>query len=317
MAESLSVPTNTNLVRIRTMGRDFDIEYRWAPATTAIADAAAAGIGQAAPGPVVVFLHEGLGSVSMWRDFPDRVCAALGLRGLVYSRAGYGRSTPREPGERWQPDYMHRQAREALPALLEALGVKAPYFLFGHSDGASIALIHAAAFPDRMAGLVVLAPHLFVEDISVRSIEDARRDYLETDRFRKLARHHGDVDSAFWGWNDIWLAPAFRDWNIEALLPSICCPVLAVQGRDDEFGTLAQIDGIAAALPGTRRLVLDECHHSPHRDQPEAVIAATREFFTELAACGNAQALPAATAETRRSAAAAPITTTETQETKP
>ena len=295
------MPTNSSLVRVGTMGRDLDIEYRWtAPA-------------EAASGPVVVFLHEGLGSVSMWRDFPDRICAALGLRGLVYSRAGYGRSSPRAPGERWQPDYMHRQAREALPAVLAALDVTAPYLLFGHSDGASIALIHAAAFPDRVAALVVLAPHIFVEEISVRSIEAARRDYLETDRFRKLARHHADVDSAFWGWIDIWLDPTFRDWNIEPLLGAIRCPVLAVQGRDDEFGTLAQIDGIAAALPGTRRLVLDECHHSPHRDQPEAVIAAMREFVAE---CGNAQAVPAVAAETREPAAAALTTTTEAQETK-
>lgn len=256
---------------IAVAGREFDIECRW--------------VGPAcAAGPVVVFLHEGLGSVSMWREFPARLCEALGVRGLVWSRPGFGRSTARPGAERWGPDFMHRQAREILPALLDALDVRAPYLLFGHSDGGSIALIHAASFADRVAGLIVLAPHILVEDISVRSIEQAREAWQETDLRDRLARHHADAESVFLRWNDIWLAPEFRHWNIEALLPSIRCPVLAIQGCDDEYGTMAQIDGIAAVLPGTRLLKLERCGHSPHRDQPEAVIEASRAFATEIIA---------------------------------
>ena len=265
------------VARIASVGGELDIEYLW------VGPAVARG-GPRAAAPVIVFLHEGLGSVSMWRDFPARLCEAVGRPGLVYSRPGYGRSTPRKADERWGVDFMHRQARELLPALLGILGVSAPYLLFGHSDGGSIALIHAASFPERVAGVVALAPHLFVEELSVRSIEQARNSYLDTDLRERLGRHHADVDSAFWGWNDIWLDPAFSAWNIEALLPSIHCPVLAIQGRDDEYGTMAQIHGIRKALPDTVLLELDRCGHSPHRDQPEAVIAATGRFITGIIA---------------------------------
>jgi pimeloyl-ACP methyl ester carboxylesterase len=232
--------------------------------------------------PWLVFLHEGLGSLSAWRDFPDRLCAASGLRGLVYSRAGYGRSTPRLHAKRWAPDFMHVQGRQVLPGLLAALGIDtqaSPPWLFGHSDGGSIALIYAANFPDRVAGVIAAAPHLFVEDLSVRSIERARDIYRSTDLRERLARHHADVDSAFWGWNDIWLDPAFRDWNIEALVRSIRCPLLAVQGYDDEYGTMAQIDHIALGAPHAQLLKLAGCGHSPHRDQPEALIEAAVAFF--------------------------------------
>jgi pimeloyl-ACP methyl ester carboxylesterase len=232
-----------------------------------------------ATGPLVVFLHEGLGSLSMWRDFPERLCAAAGCRGLVYSRPAYGRSTPRPAGERWGPDFMHRQAHELLPALLDALGVQPPYALFGHSDGGSIALLHAARFPARVACAVVLAPHIVVEDISVRSIEATRGAYLNTDLRARLARHHADVDSTFWGWNDIWLDSRFRGWSIEAEIGTIACPLLAVQGLDDEYGTLAQIRGIRQRLPQTQLLELADCAHSPHRDQPETLITAAAAFI--------------------------------------
>src|SRR5262245_11296003 len=236
----------------------------------------------AADAPLVVFLHEGLGSLSAWRDFPDRLCAAGSLRGLVYSRAGYGKSTPRPHAVRWKPDFMHIQAREVLPALLAALGIdpaKSPPWLFGHSDGGSISLIYAASFPDRVAGVIAAAPHIFVEDLSVRSIERARDVYRTTDLRERLARHHADVDSAFWGWNDIWLDPAFRDWNIEALLRSIRCPLLAVQGYDDEYGTMAQIEHIPLGAPQAQLLKLAACGHSPHRDQPDALISAAVDFI--------------------------------------
>ena len=238
------------------------IEYEWVGAEGA---------------PVMVFLHEGLGSVAMWRDFPARLCEAAGLRGLVYSRPGYGRSTPRPAEERWQPDFMHRQAREVLPALLRVLGVGKPW-LFGHSDGGSIALLHAAAFPEALRGAVVLAPHILVEDVSVASIAKARDAYLQTDLKDKLARYHADVDSAFWGWNDVWLSPAFRGWAIEEEIRAIRCPLLAIQGLDDEYGTLEQIRGIARRVPQARLLELPDCGHSPHRDQPDAVIEAVRLF---------------------------------------
>jgi pimeloyl-ACP methyl ester carboxylesterase len=237
-------------------------------------------------GPLWIFLHEGLGSVSMWRDFPARLCSALGVEGLLYSRPGYGRSTPRPPAERWQPDFMHRQAHAVLPALLRALGIDAarrPLWLFGHSDGGSIVLLHAASHPRSLAGVVVLAPHIFVEDVSITSIQAARLAYERTDLRQRLARHHDDPDSAFFGWNDIWLDPAFRGWSIAAEIDTIGCPLLAVQGLEDEYGTLAQIHGIAARVPHTRLLALPGCGHSPHRDQPDALIAAVQSFVAAAA----------------------------------
>ena len=233
--------------------------------------------------PLMVFLHEGLGSVSMWRDFPALLCDTLACRGLVYSRPGYGRSTPRPPGLAWGPDFMHHQAHTVLPALLRALGIDTaadPPWLFGHSDGGSIALLHAARFPQAVAGTVVLAPHIRVEDVSVASIAAARQAYADTDLRPRLARHHDDPDSAFFGWNDVWLSPAFRAWSIESEIGSITAPLLAVQGLDDEYGTLEQIRGIARRVPHTRLLELPGCGHSPHRDQPQAVIDATRRLLT-------------------------------------
>jgi pimeloyl-ACP methyl ester carboxylesterase len=234
--------------------------------------------------PLMVFLHEGLGSVSMWRDFPARLCEALDLRGLVYSRPGYGRSTPRAATEAWGLDFMHRQAHEVLPALLRALGIDAQAdrpWLFGHSDGGSIALLHAARFPAAVAGAVVLAPHILVEDVSVASIARAREAYRTTDLRERLRKHHDDPDSAFYGWNDAWLEPAFRAWSIEAELTTIRCPLLAVQGLDDEYGTLEQIRGIARRVPQTKLLELPACGHSPHKDQPEAVIEATHALMAD------------------------------------
>lgn len=256
------------LTAIRVGERDYRIETQLLFAERASA-------------PLLVFLHEGLGSVSMWRDFPRRLCEAGGLRGLVYSRPGYGRSTARPAHEKWPVTFMHHQAQDVLPAVLDALGIDTtsePAWLFGHSDGGSIALLHAAHFPQRVRGVIALAPHLFVEDLSVDSIAKAREAYRHTDLRDKLARHHQDVDSAFWGWNDIWLDPAFRQWNIERDIAGIRCPVLAVQGLDDEYGTLAQIEHVALSVPQTELLKLPRCGHSPHRDQPEALIRASLRF---------------------------------------
>lgn len=258
----------SEIVRIEASGRALDIEYTYVGSDDPLV-------------PFIVFLHEGLGSVAMWRDFPQTLCAAIGARGLVYSRPGYGRSTQRAVDEHWGVDFMHVQAREALPALLQTLKLDALPWLFGHSDGGSIALIHATLFPKKVAGVIALAPHLFVEDISVTSIATTRETYLTTQLKSKLARFHDNVDSAFWGWNNVWLDQAFRAWNIEALLPQITCPVLAIQGIDDEYGTMAQIDRIAKVLPDAQLLKLEHCGHSPHREQPEAVIDAVRKFIAE------------------------------------
>ena len=252
-------------VRLAWDGRTIELETAW--------------VGERdSPMPPVVFLHEGLGSVSAWREFPDRFCRANGLRGLVWSRYGYGRSTPKPPTERWAPDFMHRQAHEVLPALLGRLHIERPW-LFGHSDGGSIALLHAARH--AVAGLVAVAPHVFVEDVSVTSIEGARVAYETTDLRARLARHHADPDSAFRGWNDIWLDPAFREWNIEAEIASIRCPVLAVQGEDDEYGTLEQIRAIARRVPQTELLVIPHCGHSPHRDQADVLTREAGRFIRD------------------------------------
>ena len=264
----------------------------------------------ARPGaPLLVFLHEGLGSVAMWREFPQRLCDAAGLPGLVYSRPGYGRSTPRAPGESWGPDFMHRQAHEVLPALLDALGVDRsanPLWLLGHSDGGSIALLHAARFPDRVGGLIVMAPHVFVEPKAIESIQQARHHYLHTDLKQRLARYHDDADSAFWGWNDIWLHPPFAQLQIEAELSTITCPLLAVQGVDDEYGTLEQIHAIQRCLPHTELLELAQCGHSPHRDQPERLIDVSTRFIAQHARLTNSPHTTSSPSHPRLARAAAP-----------
>jgi len=179
----------------------------------------------ASQAPTIVMLHEGLGSIALWRDFPARLAAASGSTVVLYSRRGYGRSAPLA-GARLV-DYMHEEALQTLPALLDALEIERPV-LFGHSDGASIALIYAGASGRAVSGVVAMAPHVFVEDLSIAGIAAAREAYLRTDLRERLARYHMDVDGAFWGWNDIWLNPAFRAWNIEHLLPNIHCPILAI-----------------------------------------------------------------------------------------
>ena len=236
--------------------------------------------------PLIVFLHEGLGSVSMWKDFPQLLCEAANCRGLVYSRPGYGKSTPRAADDAWQPDFMHCQAFEVLPALLEALDIDTekhkPWF-FGHSDGGSIALLFAARYPNNTTGAIVIAPHILVEDVSISSIAQTRVAYQTTELPNlksRLARHHDDPDSAFWGWNNIWLSPDFRHWNLTQAIKTITCPLLAVQGLDDEYGTLEQIHGIKRVLPATQLLELADCGHSPHRDQPDALIGACIAFIS-------------------------------------
>ncbi|MDP4073569.1 alpha/beta fold hydrolase [Acidovorax sp. A1169] len=258
----------SQLATITWRGRTVQIEHQWiAP--------------ERSDAPLIVFLHEGLGSVAMWKDFPERLCNAAGVRGLVFSRPAYGRSTPREADETWDVDFMHRQAHEVLPAFFGALGLTEAPWLLGHSDGGSIALLYAARFPEAVRGLVLMAPHIFVEDVTIANIEIARDAYRSTDLPARLGRYHDDADSAFWGWNRIWLHPPFQQWNIEAEIGAIRAPVLAIQGVDDEYGTLAQIRGIARRVPGTELLELPACGHSPHRDRPDAVIAAATDFIAQ------------------------------------
>jgi pimeloyl-ACP methyl ester carboxylesterase len=227
--------------------------------------------------PALVFLHEGLGSVALWREFPARVAAATGRRAIVYSRLGHGDSDP-APLPR-TPRFMHDEALGTLPALLDRLELERPV-LIGHSDGASIALIHAGRAGRPLSGLVAIAPHVFVEDVSVTSIVEARRAFDETDLRERMARYHRDAEATFRGWNDIWLEPRFRGWNIEDVLPGIACPVLVVQGAGDQYGTLAQVDAIERGVPGpVARVVLADARHAPHLEAPEETLRAVIDFI--------------------------------------
>jgi len=240
------------------------IEYRWA--------------GSAGADREIVMLHEGLGSTSLWRDFPDRLADAARAHVLVYSRRGYGSSTALDSPRKVH--YLHDEARIHLPALLSHFRIETP-ILFGHSDGASIALIYAAQQKSTARAVIALAPHVKFEDLTLRSIERLGS-VFKSSKFRlRLARHHADVDGAFWGWNRIWLDPEFRTWNIESLLPEIRCPVLAIQGAEDEYGTLEQVNSIARGVANAEVISLPACRHSPHRDQPEQVLTATGDFLDE------------------------------------
>ena len=253
----------------------------------------------------LVFLHEGLGSVAMWRDWPARLCAATGRAGLVYSRRGYGQSDPVPDVRgasrvvdghrlgRLLPDYMHEEAFVVLPALLQALGLQNPV-LVGHSDGASIALLHASRF--GVAACVAMAPHVVVEDISIQSIAQARVAFETGDLRERLKRYHADVDCAFWQWNDVWLSAAFRSFDIRAQCRRISAPILAIQGLDDPYGTLRQIEAILPASSGlgdengifpsyhmdSSLYKLEHCGHSPHRDQTERTTRRIVEFLQSV-----------------------------------
>jgi pimeloyl-ACP methyl ester carboxylesterase len=229
--------------------------------------------------PELVFLHEGLGSVSHWKDFPARVATATGCPVTVYSRYGNGNSDLL--AEPRPVTYMHDEALHSLPVLLRQLRIENP-ILIGHSDGGSIALIYSAAY-NHVRGLVLLAPHVFVEDLSVASIAEAKTKFETTNLPEKLARHHRDAARTFWGWNHIWLHPDFRRWNIEEYLSKIACPILAIQGRDDQYGTMAQVEAIQKQAGGqVEILALEDCRHSPQRDQPEATLEAIIAFVKKI-----------------------------------
>ncbi len=229
--------------------------------------------------PTLVFLHEGLGSIRQWRDFPQQVARASGCRALLYDRYGYGDSDVLAE-DKVGKDFMHREALTFLPEILSELKIEKP-ILVGHSDGASIALIHAGVHPVR--GVAVMAPHVFIEEIGARSIQEAARQFETTDLPQRLGRYHRDARKTFHLWADAWLDPAFPDWNIEAYLPGIHCPVLAIQGEDDEYGSMAQLDAIRRQVGGPCELLkLPQCGHSPHKDQPEKVLTSIAGFIGKI-----------------------------------
>jgi pimeloyl-ACP methyl ester carboxylesterase len=249
--------------------------------------------GEKAGFPTLVFLHEGLGSRAQWRDFPRAVCEVTGASGLVYSRQGYGESSPVTLPR--PLSFMHDEARDALPALLHTLNLD-DVILVGHSDGASIALLYAAARADastpgaRVRGVAVMAPHVFVEPMCVDSIAKIRAEYTSTDLRDRLARYHGkNVDCAFFGWADAWLDPEFRQWNIESCLSKVHAPLLVVQGDSDPYGTLAQVDAIARHVPRVPNaldtLILPGCGHAPHRERPIETKEAIARLVARIASC--------------------------------
>jgi pimeloyl-ACP methyl ester carboxylesterase len=229
--------------------------------------------GDPSAGAPLVFLHEGLGSVGLWRGFPRKVAEATGRRAFAYSRLGHGDSDP--PPRPRTPAFMHEEARAVLPRLLEAWGVEAP-LLVGHSDGGSIALIHAAGHP--VTAVACLAPHVLVEPLCVEEIERVKVAFEQEDLRDRMGRHHRDPDAAFYGWNAVWLDPAFRAWSIEDLLPAVDAPVLVVQGSEDPFGTLVHADSVAAHAGGPVERVVLPCGHAPHLQAAEETFAAVTGF---------------------------------------
>lgn len=231
--------------------------------------------------PTLVLLHEGLGCVSLWRGFPEALVAATGFGVFAYSRAGYGYS---DPADLPRPmDYMTREATHVLPDVLNAAGIRRAVLL-GHSDGASIAAIHAGSVSDmRVRALILMAPHFFTEESGLSEIETAKRAYEHGDLKRRMAKYHRDPEQAFRGWNDAWLNPEFRAWNVADVLDYIRVPVLAIQGRDDPYGSLAQIDEVENRCGApVETLILDECGHAPFLEKPEPVLAEVSRFCLRL-----------------------------------
>ncbi len=236
---------------------------------------------QAVDLPTLVFLHEGLGCLEMWKDFPEKVCQATGLNGFIYERIGFGQSAPLGLVPR-PLDYLEREGRDILPHVLEEAGIRNP-LLIGHSDGGSIALVYGAHHPSSPCAIVTEAAHVFVEDVTIAGIEEAGELYFKGDLKPKLERYHGDnTDKAFRGWHDTWLTKEFKDWNMEALLPRITCPLLVIQGIDDEYGTQKQVQSIVekAAGPATPMMV-PHCAHVPHFQEQKAVLEGLIPFINQ------------------------------------
>jgi pimeloyl-ACP methyl ester carboxylesterase len=231
-------------------------------------------------GPPLVFLHEGLGCIAMWKDFPAALCARVGREGVVYDRWGYGRSEPLDRPR--TPRYLHEEAELSLPAVLDALAIPKAALL-GHSDGGTIALLFAAACPERTAAMITEAAHVFVEEVTLAGIRAAVAAYAATDLPRRLARYHGDkTDTVFRAWHETWLSPGFRDWNIEPELRHVRAPTLVLQGEDDEYGTPAQVAAIAAGIKGpVETALLPNCAHVPHLQARAAVLERAAGFLEQ------------------------------------
>lgn len=266
-AQATDDATSTvHTVRLPSSTGSIDIEYAWINSDDA---------GK----PVIVFLHEGLGSLAIWNGWPRRLCSATGCRGLIFSRYGYGYSTPRRESE-WPADYMEREAAELLPALFQALGIGKP-ILFGHSDGGTIALQYAARYPDALSGLIVVAAHISAEEIAISRIGNLRKEFGNGKLAARLDKLHRDGRAVFEGWSGVWTSGTMRDWNIAAELESIACPTLVVQGRQDQYGTLQQVTGIVERVPTARAAVLEDCRHVPHEEKPEEMLALASAFVRE------------------------------------
>lgn len=228
----------------------------------------------------LVFLHEGLGSIGQWRDFPRELAEAIGLRAVLFDRCGFGGSDPLNRGG---GQSLQREDLSGLAGVLDACSVRAP-ILIGHSDGGSIALLYAARFPEHPLGVITEAAHVFVEEATLAGIRDAVRAFETGGLRQRLSRYHGEnTDAMFNGWRDDWLLPRYREWNIESSLRSIRCPLLAMQGEDDEYGTAAQPEAIAAGVSGRADIVLiPGCGHNPHHQARERVLAEMRRFIEGL-----------------------------------
>jgi len=237
-----------------------------------------AGAGGMGGSPHLVFLHEGLGSVGQWRDFPLSLCARTGLPALVFDRWGYGKSEPCEKSG--DVGYLHEEALTFLPQVLGHFGIEKA-ILIGHSDGGSIALMFAAARPEKVCCLITEAAHVFVEDVTLTGIREAVGAYKDTDLRERLAKYHGEkTDLVFKRWSETWLAPLFREWNIEDYLPGVRCPVLAIQGKDDPYGTPAQVEAIVRQVSGPASgMIIPACGHIPHFQAREVVINAMTDFI--------------------------------------
>lgn len=227
--------------------------------------------------PSLVLLHEGLGSVGLWRGFPERLAAATNSRTIAFSRYGHGQSDP--PPKPRTPTFMHKEALEVLPELVAKLGIHEP-LLVGHSDGASIALIYAAQHP--VTAVVAIAPHVFVEDMCLAEIRQTKQTFETTDLRERMGRHHRDPDAAFYGWNDVWLHPEFPQWNIEGELEQIGAPLLLIQGTKDQYGTMAQLDSIEQRANGPVTRVHLDCQHSPPTELPHDTAEAIAAFTSDL-----------------------------------
>lgn len=259
----------TDIISVYWNGRERDIEYQWVGVNSPLA-------------PLIIFLHEGLGSITHWQSWPDQLCQALGYRGLLYSRYAYGNSTPRPENEIWQGNYLHIEAQQALPALLKALDITETFTLLGHSDGGTIALLYAAEPNNQAKNLIVLAPHIYIEPMSTTGVQQAIKWYKSGDLRQRLSRYHANVDSAFWGWANVWGDINYQGvWNIEKEITTIQCPVLAIQGTDDEYASLAQIYDIQKHVPQTELCVLDACRHSPYIDMPDETINIIKTYLAK------------------------------------